>query len=98
MATAVLTHFGASDRAQLAAEAGRLIERLRRHGAGPDGGVTRLVYSPEWRAAMGGVEGRLSQSGFELPVDAVGSPVRRLPGGPHSVVLTGGPIDSGGGC
>src|SRR2546425_7729349 len=96
MATAVLTHFGASDRAQLAAEAGRLIERLRRHGAGPDGGVTRLVYSPEWRAAMGDVEGWVSQSGFELRVDALGRRVRRLACGPRSGFPTGAPIHPGG--
>ena len=94
MATAVLTHFGASDRAQLAAEAGRLIERLRRHGAGPDGGVTRLVYSPEWRAAMAEVEEWLSQSGLEVRVDAVGSRFGRLSGERDSVVLTGSHIDS----
>src|SRR2546426_10554843 len=94
MATAVLTHFGASDRAQLAAEAGRLIERLRRHGAGPDGGVTRLVYSPEWRAAMGGGEGRLSPNGLEGRGDAAGRRVGRLSGERDSVVLAGAPIDS----
>ncbi len=94
MATAVLTHFGASDRAQLAAEAGRLIERLRRHGAGPDGGVTRLVYSPEWRAAMADVEEWLSQSGLEVRVDAVGSRFGSLAGERDSVVLTGSHIDS----
>src|SRR3989442_9239853 len=96
MATAVLTHFGASDRAQLAAEAGRLIERLRRHGAGPDGGVTRLVYSPEWRGAMGDGGGWLSQSGFELRGGAAGSRVGRLPGERDSVFLTGAPTDSRG--
>src|SRR2546426_11845784 len=97
MATAVLTHFGASDRAQLAAEAGRLIERLRRHGAGPDGGVTRLVYSPEWRAAMGGGGGWLSQSGLAGRVGAGGSRVGRLSGERGRVVLRGGPIGLVGG-
>src|SRR2546427_904766 len=95
MATAVLTHFGASDRAQLAAEAGRLIERLRRHGAGPDGGVTRLVYSPEWRAAVAGGEGWVSQSGLEVRGGAVGSRVGRLSRGRGSGVPTGAPLRSG---
>src|SRR2546426_6357523 len=96
MATAVLTHFGASDRAQLAAEAGRLIERLRRHGAGPDGGVTRLVYSPEWRAAMAGGEGLVSPNGLEGRGGAGGRRVGRLSRGRGSGVLAGGPHDSGG--
>src|SRR5712692_6396217 len=94
MATAVLTHFGASDREQLGAEAGRLIERLRRHGACPDRGVTRLVYSPEWQAAMADVEEWLSESGLTVRADAVGSRFGRLAGERSSVVLTGSHIDS----
>lgn len=94
MATAALTRFGATDRAQLAAEADRLIERLRRHGADPEGGVTRLVYSPAWRSTMDEVEEWLSQSGLEVRVDSVGSRFGRLQGESQSVVLTGSHIDS----
>jgi allantoate deiminase len=68
--TAVLSRFGASDRAQLAAEAGRVIDRLRRHGADPDGGVTRFVYSPEWLAAMADIEQWFSESGLAVRHDA----------------------------
>ncbi len=94
MATAVLTHFGASDREQLGAEAGRLIERLRRHGACPDRGVTRLVYSPEWQSAMADVEQWFSESGLTVRADAVGSRFGRLAGERDSVVLSGSHIDS----
>ena len=76
--TAVLSRFGASDRAQLAADAGRVIERLRKHGAGPKGGVTRLVYSPEWRAAMADIEEWLAEMRLAVRHDAVGSRFGRL--------------------
>src|SRR3989442_15130599 len=97
MATAVLTHFGASDRAQLAAEAGRLIERLRRHGAGPDGGVTRLVYSPEWRGAEGPGGGWVPPGGVSVRGGAPGGAVRRLSWGPRSGVPSGAPTHPVGG-
>ena len=92
--TAVLRRFGASDRAQLAADAGRLIERLRKHGAGPNGGVTRLVYSPEWQAAMADIEEWLLESGLAVRHDAVGSRFGRLQGESSSVVLSGSHTDS----
>src|SRR5437899_1470184 len=92
--TAVLTRFGASDRAQLASEAGRVIERLRRHGAVADGGVPRLVYSAEWRAAMAEIEQWLSESGLAVRADAVGSRFGRLQGDSPSVVLSGSHTDS----
>jgi allantoate deiminase len=92
--TAVLSRFGASDRAQLAADAGHIVEMLRRHGAGADGGVTRLVYSPEWRAAMADIEDWLSGCGLVVRHDAVGSRFGRLQGESPSVVLSGSHIDS----
>src|SRR5438045_9638658 len=97
--TAVLSRFGASDRAQLAADAGRVIERLRKHGAGPKGGVTRLVYSPEWRAAMADIEEWVAEMGLAVRHDAGGSRVGRPEGESSSVVLSGsptGPLKQGG--
>jgi len=92
--TAVLSRFGASDRAQMAADAGRVIERLRKHGAGPNGGVTRLVYSPEWRAAMADIEEWLAEMRLAVRHDAVGSRFGRLVGESSSVVLSGSHTDS----
>jgi len=92
--TAVLSRFGASDRAQLTAEAGKVIERLRRHGGVAGGGVTRLVYSQEWRAAMAEIEEWLSEIGLAVRRDAVGSRFGRLQGDSPSVVLSGSHTDS----
>lgn len=93
-APAVLPSFSSSDRHQLAAEAGDLIQRLRRHGGGEDGSVTRLVYTPAWEAAMAEVEDTLSAGGLEVRVDAVGSRYGRLAGESAEVVLSGSHIDS----
>ena len=71
-----------------------MIEKLRRHGAVADGGVTRLVYSAEWRAAMAEVEQWLSESGLAVRADAVGSRFGRLQGESPSVVMSGSHIDS----
>ena len=92
--TAVLSRFGTSDRAQLAADAGRVIDRLRRHGALPNGGVTRLVYSPEWQAAMADIEEWLAEMRLAVRHDAVGSRFGRLAGETPSVVLSGSHTDS----
>src|SRR5947207_13308364 len=97
--TAVLSRFGASDRAQLAADAGRVIERLRKHGAGPKGGVTRLVYSPEWRAAVADIEEWAAEVRLAVRPAGVGSRVGRLEGESSRVVLSGphqGPVTEGG--
>ena len=95
-----LGRFDAEERRRLAAEACRMLERLRRHGAGPDGSVSRLVYTPEWRAAMEEVALWLGEGGLEVWVDAVGSRFGRLAGERPEVVLTGSHMDSvrGGGA
>jgi allantoate deiminase len=87
-------------KADLARTAAEMLEGLRRHGGGPDGSVTRLVYSQEWAAAMAEVEGWLSGRGLETRVDAVGTRFGRLAGVGEQVVLTGSHIDSvsGGGA
>jgi len=94
MARALLPRFGTSDRLQLEREAGRLIERLRRHGAGQNGSVTRLVYTPEWRLAMAEIEEWLIEGGLDVRVDPVGSRFGRLAGETSGVVMSGSHVDS----
>lgn len=98
--SAGLGRFGSDDRRQLASEACWMLERLRRHGAGPDGSVNRLVYTPEWQAAMEEVTVWLAEGGLEVRVDAVGSRFGRLAGDRPEVVLSGSHLDSvpGGGA
>jgi allantoate deiminase len=86
--------FSRGDLGQLTAEAGAVLARLRRHGGGPDGSVTRLVYTEAWQAAMAEIEDWLAGAGLELRADAVGSRFARLPGAGEGVVLAGSHVDS----
>ena len=79
---------------RLAQVAADMLGRLRRHGGGPGGSVTRLAYSPEWEEAMAEIEGWFGDYGLETKVDAVGSRFGKLNGDTPEVVLTGSHIDS----
>ena len=79
---------------RLTERAASMIEELRRLGGATDGAVTRLVYTPEWLAAMEQVERWFDDFGLSRRVDAVGSRFGRLAGVDSDVVLTGSHIDS----
>lgn len=100
MTTTTLPGFSAEDERQLADEAGRLLDRLRRHGGTADGGVTRPVYTQAWRDAMAELEDWLAGAGLEVRHDAAGSRFGRLAGAAPEVVLSGSHVDSvvGGGA
>lgn len=99
-APTVLTGFGAADARQLADEAAFMLERLRRHGGGPGGSVTRVLYDGPWRDAMAEIEEWLASAGLDVRVDPVGTRYGRLAGLREDVVLTGSHVDSviGGGA
>ena len=88
--------FTAEDRSRVGDAAADLLARMRRHGGGPDGSVTRLVYTPEWQAGMEELERWFREAGFEVRADAVGSRFGRMGGAgrPDEVVLTGSHVDS----
>jgi allantoate deiminase len=86
--------FTDADRRLVQGWAAGLIDRLRRHGGGVDGGVTRFVYTPEWQAAMAELEDWLDSAGLAVRADAVGSRLGRLAGGMPDVVLAGSHVDS----
>ncbi len=86
--------FSTGDHALVRAWAGDLLERMRRHGGGPDGSVTRLVYTPEWCGAMAELEDWMTVAGLEVRVDAVGSRFGRLAGSLADTVLTGSHVDT----
>src|SRR5207249_5793798 len=88
------SRFGAEDRDGIGKAAGDMIGRLRRHGGGPDGSVTRLVYTEPWRTAMADLEEWFAGLGLEVRADAVGSRYGRLPGERAEVVMSGSHVDS----
>lgn len=91
---ATLPGFSGGDLRHVTNEAGKLLARLRRHGAGPEGSVTRLVYGDAWRGAMAELEEWFATGGLEVRVDAVGTRFGRLAGEDERVVLTGSHVDS----
>jgi allantoate deiminase len=78
----------------IGAMAGGLIARMRRHGAGAGGSVTRLAYTKPWRAAMAELEDWFAEIGLEVRVDAVGTRYGRLAGDRSEVVMSGSHVDS----
>jgi allantoate deiminase len=73
----------------------RYVGELAQFGAHGEGGVWRLVYSPEWVAAQDCVAGWCREAGFDVRRDAVGSVWGRLEGTEGGrVIVTGSHIDS----
>ena len=78
-----------------AAEVGRRLHELARHGAIGKTGVQRLVYTEAWASAMAVCRGWAESAGLEVWADAVGNLWARLPGrvdGP--AIAAGSHIDS----
>ncbi|TDG00968.1 Zn-dependent hydrolase [Paenibacillus piri] len=73
-----------------------MLDWLAQFGGETDGGVTRLLYSPEWQQAQTALSRRMLQLGFEPYYDEAGNLFGRLAGKqPDSrAVLTGSHIDT----
>jgi allantoate deiminase len=70
-----------------------LIERMAVHGPDPRGGMARVVYTPEWRAAVDELDGWCREAGFETRLDAAGNLIARA-GGEGPAIATGSHIDT----
>lgn len=76
-------------------QVGAYIDTLARFGAFGETGVRRLVYSPEWVAAMDQCRRWAEQADLDVSTDAVGNLWARIPGNdPGRSVVTGSHIDS----
>lgn len=73
-----------------------LLEELGMIGADIDGGVTRLLYTPDWLQAQIFLAERMRKLGFEVRFDRVGNLYGRLQGSfkDAPVILTGSHIDT----
>lgn len=69
---------------------------LSSFGAAPDGGITRLLYSPQWLEAQQQFKSRMQQDGLQTRFDEVGNLYGRINGTryPEEVILSGSHIDS----
>jgi allantoate deiminase len=71
------------------------VEQLARYGGRPDGGVRRLVYTPEWQASVEHVAGWLREEGLEVRRDAVGNLFGVLRGTePGPSIVSGSHLDT----
>jgi allantoate deiminase len=70
------------------------LDELARLGGGPDGGVTRVAWSPELFAAYTWVGDRLRELGLEVDVDPAGNLLAKWNAGSGSPVLVGSHLDT----
>ncbi len=73
-----------------------MVQSLGSYGRDPAGGVTRFLYSKEWREAQAYLEKKLSSVGLETRYDAVGNLFGTLKGTkyPNETILSGSHIDT----
>jgi len=73
----------------------RCIDELAAYGPHPEGGMQRLVYTPEWEAAASHYTGWLTEAGMAVRRDAVGNLFGVAAGRePGPSILTGSHIDT----
>jgi allantoate deiminase len=70
------------------------LEDLARIGRGPDGGVTRVAWSPELFAAYDWAAERMRALGLDVEVDAAGNLLGRWQAGRGKAVLVGSHLDT----
>lgn len=77
-------------------EATDLLNWLGDFGKDPEGGITRLLYTPEWIGAQNGLKMYMEKDGFKTYSDDIGNLFSRLDGSKYKdeTVLTGSHIDT----
>ena len=70
------------------------LDELARIGGGPDGGVTRIAWSPELFDAYTWVGDRLRELGLDVDVDAAGNLIATWDTGSGSPVVVGSHLDT----
>jgi len=80
----------------LGLETEKILQCLGQYGQEEGGGVTRLLYSPEWVLAQQWVEKMMRQEGWKVNYDAVGNLFGRLEGSKfkNETILTGSHVDT----
>ncbi len=74
----------------------RLDEKFSGFGGLEPRGITRLLYSPEWREAVQALIGEFEENGFEVKKDSIGNIIGRIEGSekPEETIMTGSHIDT----
>ena len=74
--------------------AGASLDELARIGGGPDGGVTRIAWSPELFEAYAWVGDRLRELGLDVEIDAAGNLLAKWDAGTGTPVVVGSHLDT----
>ena len=82
------------DEAALPGSVAASLDELAKIGAGSDGGVTRVAWSPELFAAYAWIGDRMRAIGLEVEVDAAGNLIGRWQVGSGRPVLVGSHLDT----
>lgn len=74
----------------------RLDEKFTSFGGLEPRGVTRLLYSPEWREAVQALITEFEENGFEVKKDSIGNITGRIEGSekPEETIMAGSHIDT----
>ncbi|NHN31014.1 M20 family metallo-hydrolase [Paenibacillus agricola] len=79
---------------RFAREADDMLNWLAQYGAAPEGGVTRLLYTPEWQQAQQALAERMVSVGLTPYLDDAGNLFGRLQGMQEGVIVTGSHLDT----
>ena len=71
-----------------------MIEELGEIGADPEGGISRIAYTPVWEDGILYVEKRMEEAGMQTRRDAIGNLFGIYPGRTDQILLTGSHIDT----
>jgi allantoate deiminase len=82
------------ERAALPASVAASLDELARIGAGREGGVTRVAWSPELFAAYDWVGDRMRGLGLDVEIDAAGNLIGRWEAGAGKPVVVGSHLDT----
>lgn len=74
----------------------RLDEKFTSFGGLEPRGITRLLYSPEWREAVQALIAEFEENGFEVKKDSIGNITGRIEGSekPEETIMAGSHIDT----
>lgn len=74
----------------------KILDSLGEKASDPTGGITRLLYTPEWVASQNELKKIMEEAGFKVCFDEVGNLFGRVEGGalPNETILTGSHVDT----
>lgn len=70
------------------------LEQLNNYALDPKGGLTRLLYTKEWKETQDHLRNEALSKGYDVQYDSIGNLYITLPGSSEEVILVGSHIDT----